>query len=64
MLLVPTHAGAEGDVNTRWYCEAKAFGDLGQIQLIDIKNTAQRVRGVGVKVAAVTILGTLVQIVV
>lgn len=64
LLLVSAHTGAESDINTRRLCETEALGDLGKIQFVDVKDAAQRVRSVGVHVAAVTVLGALVQVVV
>lgn len=64
LLLISAHAGTESDLYTRWDRETKALGNLSKIQLVDIKDATQRVRSIGVQIAAVTVLGTLVQVVV
>ncbi|KAI6773453.1 hypothetical protein HG531_000302 [Fusarium graminearum] len=64
LLLVSAHTSTESDINTRRLRETEALGDLGKIQFVDVKDAAQRVRSVGVHVAAVTVLGALVQVVV
>ncbi|KAI6777013.1 hypothetical protein HG530_000958 [Fusarium avenaceum] len=52
VLLVPAHAGTKRDLDTRRHRETEAPGNLGKIQLVDIKDTAQRVALVQVVVLA------------
>ncbi|TKW56812.1 hypothetical protein CTA1_6381 [Colletotrichum tanaceti] len=63
-LLVAAHARADRDVDPWRRREAEALGHLGQVQLVDVEDGAQRVAGVRVQVAAVAVLGALVEVVV
>lgn len=56
----PLHTRAQVDIHTRRDRESKAFGNLLQVELVDVKYRAQRMRGVGLQVGAVAIFRGLV----
>lgn len=58
-LLVTAHAGAQRNVDAWRRCKSEALGHLDEIQLVDVKHRAQRVRRVRLEIGAVTILGRL-----
>lgn len=63
-LLLPAPARAHRDVHPWRHREPEALGHLGQVQLVDVEHRAQRVARVRVQVAAVAVLGALVEVVV
>lgn len=50
LLLVPTQAGAQLDINPRRGGESKALGYLDKVQLVHVEYRAEGVRGVGLQV--------------
>lgn len=54
LLLITTQASAELDVNAGRSREAKALGDLDEVQLVHIKHRAERMRGVRLQVRPVS----------
>ena len=56
LVIVPAlHTGADGDIDARRRGETEGFGDFDEIEGVDVEDGAQRVRGVGVQVGAVTV---------
>ena len=55
LLLVPLHAARQLDVDPGWGGETKAFGEFNQIELMNIEDAAERVRGVGLDIRAVAV---------
>ena len=64
LLLIPTHARAQGDIHSRRHREPEALRHLVQIQPVDIKDRAERVTRVRLQVAAIAVLGAAVEVVV
>lgn len=62
--LVTPHAGSQLDIHARRRGEAKALGNLGQIQLLHVVHGPQAVAGVGVQIGLEGLLGALLQVVV
>lgn len=56
------HAGTEIDVDTRRRSEAERFGHFDEIEVVDVEDCAQAVRGVGLKVGAVAVFGGLCKV--
>jgi hypothetical protein len=63
-VLVPAQPSCQRQINPRRLREAKALGDLGEVELVDVEDGAQAVAGVGVEVGPVALLGALVEVVV
>ena len=45
-LVALLHAGAKGDVNARRSGETEGFGDLDEVEAVDVEDAAQAVGGV------------------
>jgi hypothetical protein len=55
LFLVPRHACSQRDVHSGWRGETEALRDFHEIQLVDVEDAAEAVRGVGLKVGAVAV---------
>lgn len=64
LLFVATETSPQLDVDAWWGGEAEALGNLDEIELVDVEDRAKGMRGIRLKVGAVTFFGGLVQIVV
>jgi hypothetical protein len=56
---IPAHAGAELNIHPGRGGEAEALGHLDEIELVDVEDGAEGVRGVGLQVGAVAVFGGL-----
>jgi hypothetical protein len=56
LLLVTAHAGTQRDIHTGWCREAEASGHFDQVELINVENGAERMRGIRLKVGFVSFL--------
>lgn len=63
-LLILGHARAQLDIHPRRRRKSKTLGHLYQIKLVHIKDTTQRVTGVGMQIRSVAVFGRLVKVVV
>lgn len=59
LFLVPAEARAQLDINARRRGEPEPLRNLDKVQLVYIKNGAEGVRGVRLKVGTVAFLGRL-----
>ena len=53
------HAGTEGDVDAWRGGETEGFGDLDEVEAVDVEDATQAVRCVGLEVGTVTVFGGL-----
>lgn len=59
LLFVATETSPQLDVDAWWGGEAEALGNLDEIELVDVKDRAKGMRGIRLKVGAVTFFGGL-----
>lgn len=55
LLLVTTKTRAKLDIDARRGRESKALGHLDQVELVDVEDGAERVRGVSLEIGAVAV---------
>lgn len=53
------HTRAQIDVDARRYREAKGLGDFLEVELVDVEDATQTMRGVGLEVGAVAVFSGL-----
>lgn len=59
LLFVATETSPQLDVDAWWGGEAEALGNLDEIELVDVEDRAKGMRGIRLKVGAVTFFGGL-----
>ena len=59
LLLVTRHARSQGDIYPRWRGESEALCYFHEIELVDVEDAAEAVRGVGLEIGAVAVFGGL-----
>lgn len=59
LLFVATETSPQLDVDAWWGGEAEALGNLDEIKLVDVEDRAKGMRGIRLKVGAVTFFGGL-----
>ena len=55
LFLVPRHACSQRDVHPGWGGETEALRDFHEIQLVDVEDATEAMRGVGLEVGAIAV---------